>query len=81
MLIGDLETTAQVLIGLPCKKRDLALVIFLVIKEAVTDEAFAGDTFGLTNRNDGMLTSTMAVTPEKVVSGRNINTNYLRVSH
>jgi hypothetical protein len=58
--------------GFVFEKRDLALVVFLVIKEAIARDALSSDTFDLIHIDDWVLTGRFSEVPVVVVSGGNI---------
>ena len=45
--VGDRETTAQIFVGFPGEKSDLAFIVIFVVKEAVADEPFSGNALDL----------------------------------
>jgi FdhD protein len=67
-----LQCTTQFIKNIERKKRDLTLVIFLVIKIAIPDEAVSGDAFNRRDFDHRKLIRFPAVMPDKVVPGRNV---------
>jgi FdhD protein len=68
-----LQRAAQFVKNLQREKRDLPLVIFVVIEIAVSAQTASGHTFGCRNLNHWKVIWLPPVVPDKIVTGRNIN--------
>jgi FdhD protein len=68
-----LQRAAQFVKNLQREKRNLPLVIFVVIEIAVSAQTASGHTFGCRNLNHWKVIWLPPVVPDKIVTGRNIN--------
>lgn len=54
------------------EKGDLAFVVFLVVKEAISRDSFPGDAFYFFDFDDRVFPGRLSVMPVVVVTGRNV---------
>ena len=71
--IGPVEILLNSLVDMPVEEGDLALVVFLVIVVAVTDDSGTGDTVYFRDAFDRVFESAFAVTAAEVVSAGNVD--------
>lgn len=69
----DLQRATQFVKNLQREKRNLSLVILLMIKVAIAPQTASSDAFGRRDFNHWKFIRLLPVMPDKIVSGRNIN--------
>lgn len=75
--IVNVEAPAEIFVNLPGKESYLPLVVVLVVKEPVPEQAAAGDTLDRADFDDWRLARRLTMVPEEVVCGRNIEPHNL----
>ena len=67
------ERVAEFVVDFPGEKRDLALVVCLVIEKAVAPQSAPSDAFNLGHRDHGVLGGGLAVLAEVGVAARQVD--------